>query len=213
MCTALIVPNEECFHPGALCPCFLDYVCIALTKPLPYKPLTVESPYPTEPLPYRAHTLSSPYPIKPSPYTAHTRPQALICMRPMQVTGANLVPLTLQKQNMVTAVLTDLLAFALVFSVRLIRVEQQGALPGSDISTASLFIVTQQDDRGLFVGEVSSKALRCLLFVYVFISDLCMCQQSVHVSVIRACVSDLCIYHKLRCLSHTSALLAYAAGS
>ena len=114
-------------------------------------------------------------------------------MRPLQVTGANLVPFTLQKQNMVTAVLTDLLAFALVFSVRLLCVEQQGALPGSDISTASLFIVTQQDDRGLYVGEVSSKALRCPLFVYVCISDLCMCQWPVHVSVACACVSGLCI--------------------
>ena len=118
-------------------------------------------------------------------------------MRPMQVTGANLVPFTLQKQNMVTAVLTDLLAFASVFSVRLIRVEQQGALPGSDISTASLFIVTQQDNRGLFVGEVSGKALRCPLFVYVCISDLCMCQWSVQVSVACASVTDLCTYHCL----------------
>ena len=73
----------------------------------------------------------------------------------VQVTGANLVPFTLQKQNLVTAVLADLLSFASVFSVRLIRVEQQTPLPGQDISTASLFIVTQQDTRDLFVGEVS----------------------------------------------------------
>ena len=75
------------------------------------------------------------------------------------------MPFTLQKENIVIAVLTDLLAFASVFSVRLIRVELHAALPGTDFRTASLFIVTQQDDRGLFVGEVSSKALCCSLFV------------------------------------------------
>lgn len=70
------------------------------------------------------------------------------------MTGANLVPFTLEKQNLVSTILTELLAFASVFSVRLIRVEQQSVNPGQNISTASLFIVAQQDMSGLFLPEV-----------------------------------------------------------
>ena len=73
----------------------------------------------------------------------------------MQVTGANLVPFTLQKQNLVVTVLGDLLAFASVFAIRLERVEQQSPFPGSESSTASLFIIVQQDDRDLFIPEVT----------------------------------------------------------
>lgn len=88
----------------------------------------------------------------------------------MQVTGANLVPFTLQKQNLVLTVLGDLLAFASVFAIRLERVEQQSPFPGSEISTASLFIVVQQDDRGLFSPEVMQLCCLC--------GDLCFLASS-----------------------------------
>lgn len=77
----------------------------------------------------------------------------------LEVTGANLVPFALEKQNLVMTVLTELLAFASVFSVRLIRVEQQSVSPGQDISTASLFLVAQQDMSGLFMPEAIDQVI------------------------------------------------------
>ena len=73
----------------------------------------------------------------------------------LQVTGTNLVPFTLQKQNLVTAVVADLLSFAAVFSVRLSSVDQTSPEPGQELSSADVFLVVQQDASALFVGEVS----------------------------------------------------------
>lgn len=71
------------------------------------------------------------------------------------MTGANLVPFTLQKQNLVTAVVADLLSFAAVFSVRLSSVDQTSVKPGHEFSSADVVLVVQQDASALFAGEVS----------------------------------------------------------
>jgi len=74
----------------------------------------------------------------------------------LQVKGANLVPMTLQKQNLVIAVLADLLAFAAVWQIRCIAVHQNSLLAGQDISSAVISFVAQQDADALFVGQVCS---------------------------------------------------------
>ena len=73
----------------------------------------------------------------------------------LQVTGANLVPFTLQKQNLVTSVIADLLSFAAVISIRLSSVEQTSPEPGQHISSAVLSLIVQQDASALFAGQVS----------------------------------------------------------
>ena len=72
----------------------------------------------------------------------------------MQVTGTNLVPFTLQKQNVVAATVSDQLRFASVFSVRLISVDQNSPEAGHHVSSAELSLIVQQDDSALYVGEV-----------------------------------------------------------
>ncbi len=59
------------------------------------------------------------------------------------MTGANLVPFTLQKQNAVSATIADLLPS--VFSVRLISVDQTSPGAGQSISSADVSLVVQQD--------------------------------------------------------------------
>ena len=114
----------------------------------------------------------------------------------MQVTGANLVPFTLQKQNLVTAVLSDLLSFASVFSVRLICVEQQTPFPGDDISTASLFVVTQQDTRDLFVGEVSTQSADLQSFASIFcVRTICVKLQTPSLDISAASLSIVTQQH------------------
>ncbi|KAL0053929.1 hypothetical protein WJX82_001314 [Trebouxia sp. C0006] len=71
----------------------------------------------------------------------------------LKVKGANLVPMTLQKQNLVIAVLADLLAFAAVWQIRCIAVHQNSLLAGQDISSAVISFVAQQDADALFVGQ------------------------------------------------------------
>ena len=73
-----------------------------------------------------------------------------------QVTGANLVPMTLQKQNLVIAVLADLLAFAAVWQIRCIAVHQKSVVAGRDTTSAVITFVAQQDADALFVGQVCS---------------------------------------------------------
>lgn len=68
------------------------------------------------------------------------------------MTGANLVPFTLQKQNAVSATLADLLPA--VFSVRLTSVEQTSLEAGQNVSTADVSLVVQQDAGAIFVGQV-----------------------------------------------------------
>ncbi|DBA88396.1 TPA: hypothetical protein ACH3X2_004890 [Trebouxia sp. C0005] len=60
----------------------------------------------------------------------------------LKVTGANLVPFTLQKQNAVSATVADLLPS--VFSVRLVSVEQNSPEAGQNISSAEVSLVVQQ---------------------------------------------------------------------
>ncbi len=74
----------------------------------------------------------------------------------LQVTGANLVTMTNQKQNLVIAVLADLLAFAAVWQIRCISVNQNSPMAGQDISSAVIAFVVQQDADALFVGQVCS---------------------------------------------------------
>ena len=74
----------------------------------------------------------------------------------MQVTGAKLVPFTLQKQNAVSATISDQLRFASVFSVRLISVDQISPEPGQNVSSAEVSLVVQQDESALYVEEVGA---------------------------------------------------------
>ena len=75
----------------------------------------------------------------------------------MQVTGDNLVPMTIQKQNVVTAVVSNILAFAAVWLITPIGVRQTSPEPGSNISTAIQSMIVQQDANALFVGQVRTK--------------------------------------------------------
>jgi len=77
----------------------------------------------------------------------------------LQVTGANLVPMTIQKQNLVIAVLADLLASAAVWQIRCIAVNQNSPVAGQDISSAVISFVVQQDADALFVGKVCPSLL------------------------------------------------------
>ena len=74
----------------------------------------------------------------------------MLCL--LQVTGPNLVPFTLQKQNAVSATVADLLPA--VFSVRLISVEQSSPELGQNVSAADVSLVVQQDASAIFVGQV-----------------------------------------------------------
>lgn len=81
--------------------------------------------------------------------------QGIVARHPaVQVTGANLVPFTLQKQNALAATLGDQLRFASVFSVRLISVDQRSPSSGLNVSSADVSFVVQQNDDALYVGEV-----------------------------------------------------------
>lgn len=81
------------------------------------------------------------------------------------MTGANLVPFTLQKQNAVSATLADLLPA--VFSVRLTSVEQNSLEAGQNVSTADVSLVVQQDAGAIFVGQVRT----CLMTVDANMKD------------------------------------------
>ena len=78
-----------------------------------------------------------------------------------QVTGENLVPMTLQKQNVVTAVIADVLTPSAVWYIRCMGVHQTSTLPGSNISHAVVSLVVQQDANALWIGQVLRGAL-CL---------------------------------------------------
>ena len=92
------------------------------------------------------------------------------CSVLMQVNGRNLVPMTLQKQNIVTASLADTLAFAAVWNIRCIEVRQESLQSGLNTSSAVMSYVMQQDADALFVGQVGSpscKPLACWSAVQV----------------------------------------------
>ena len=74
----------------------------------------------------------------------------------MQVTGQHLVPMTIQKQNVITAVLADLLSFAEVWYIRCTAVNQASPHPGQNVSSAFISFVVQQDASALSVGQVNS---------------------------------------------------------
>jgi len=67
-----------------------------------------------------------------------------------------LVPMTHQNQNLVIAVLADLLAFAAVWQIWCIGVNQKSLLAGQDISFAVISFVAQQDADALVAGQVCS---------------------------------------------------------
>jgi len=73
------------------------------------------------------------------------------------VTGANLVPFTLQKQNAVSATVADLLPS--VFSVRLVSVDQTSPEAGQSISSADVSLVVQQDANAIPVELASHSSL------------------------------------------------------
>ena len=75
--------------------------------------------------------------------------------------GINLIPFTIQKQNLVTSMLSSLLAPAEVWQLRCMAVKeaspqlQEGAV---NISTAELsYVMQQRTAAGSFVGEVSNE--------------------------------------------------------
>jgi len=75
----------------------------------------------------------------------------------LQVTGANLVPFTIQKQNALSATVADLLPS--VFSVRLILVDQTSPEAGQSISSAEVSLVVQQDASAIPVELASPSSL------------------------------------------------------
>lgn len=77
--------------------------------------------------------------------------------------GRNLVPMTLQKQNVVTASLADTLAFAAVWNIRCIEVRQESLQSGLETSPAVMSYVMQQDAAALFVGQVGSLSCKPLV--------------------------------------------------
>lgn len=78
-----------------------------------------------------------------------------------QVTGNNLVPMTLQKQNVVTAVIADVLTPSAVFYINCTAVNQVSAAPGSNSSTAVVSLVLQQDADAVYIGHVTFLTLPC----------------------------------------------------
>ena len=79
------------------------------------------------------------------------------------MTGGNLVPMTLQKQNVVIAVVADIVAYAAVWYIKCIGVKQSSPAPGSANSTAVVSLVVQQDANAQFVGEVCAFCEKNLL--------------------------------------------------
>ena len=79
----------------------------------------------------------------------------------LQVTGENLVPMTLQKQNVVTAVIADVLTPSAVFYINCTAVEQSSAAPGSNTSTAVVSLILQQDADAVYIGHVTFLMLHC----------------------------------------------------
>ena len=78
------------------------------------------------------------------------------------------MPMTVQKQNVVIAVVADILAYATVFYIKCLGVTQRSPAPGSVNSTAVVSLVVQQDASAQFVGEVS----KALITVHVPLADL-----------------------------------------
>lgn len=79
--------------------------------------------------------------------------------------GINLIPFTIQKQNLVTSMLSHLLASAEVWQLRCMEVNQTS--PGSpegatNVSTAELsYVMQQRTSAASFVGEVSNEDCSC----------------------------------------------------
>ena len=72
----------------------------------------------------------------------------------MQVTGENLIPMTIQKQNVVTAAVAKYLESASVFIITPIGVRQTSSEPGSNTSTAIQSLIVQQDVKALYIEQV-----------------------------------------------------------
>ena len=63
--------------------------------------------------------------------------------------------MTLQKQNVVTAVIIDVLTPSGVWYIDCIGVNQTSPAEGSNISTAVVSMVLQQDAGAVYIGQVS----------------------------------------------------------
>lgn len=77
----------------------------------------------------------------------------------LAVTGNNLVPMTLQKQNVVTAVIADVLTPSAVFYINCTAVNQVSAAPGSNSSTAVVSLVLQLDADAVYIGHALGNAI------------------------------------------------------
>ena len=75
------------------------------------------------------------------------------------MTGANLIPMTVQKQNVVTAVIADLLTPNAVWYINCIGVHQISPTPGHNSSTAVVSLVLQQDAGAVYIGHVTFMTL------------------------------------------------------
>lgn len=75
----------------------------------------------------------------------------------MQVTGDNLIPMTVQKQNVVTAVIADVLTPNAVWFTHCIGVNQTSPALDSNTSTAVVSLVLEQDAEALYIGQVSHR--------------------------------------------------------
>ena len=130
----------------------------------------------------------------------------------LQVTGDNLVPMTLQKQNVVTAVIADVLTPSAVFYINCTAVNQVSAAPGRNSSTAVVSLVLQQDADAVYIGHVTFLTLPCN-FLPPSPSQphhLSLCRPSPARPPHKATSSSVCSLQQL-CLSISSAMSASSA--
>ena len=83
------------------------------------------------------------------------------------------MPMTLQKQNAVTAVIADVLTPSAVWYIRCIAVRQTSPMPGSNISRAVVSLVVQQDANALWIGQVSTPHAFVRLALAIAHDDAC----------------------------------------
>ena len=82
------------------------------------------------------------------------------------------MPFTLQTQNVVTAVLSELLSTVQVWQLQCLGVNQTSPEPGSSNSTALLTYVLQQEATALYVGQVNRPSYRVKFFCLFSTSSL-----------------------------------------
>lgn len=67
--------------------------------------------------------------------------------------------MTIQKQNVVMAVVADVLTPNAVWFINCTRVNQTSAAPGTNRSTAVVSLIVEQDAEALYVGQVICSTL------------------------------------------------------